>query len=98
MTWTGGRDRFFSPYCTARFTMVATLFQFSPYWRAVPCQLNSRANWATALARAVVTRAQGRPPPALRSGDISPAAGGNTTLKATSAGTGPSTLVVFGHP
>jgi hypothetical protein len=38
---------------------VATLFQFNPYSRAVPCQLNSRANTATALASAVVTRAQG---------------------------------------
>src|ERR1035438_1038754 len=59
MTWTGGRDRFFNPYCTARFTIVATLFQFSPYWRAVPCQLNSRARLATALDRAEVTRAHG---------------------------------------
>src|ERR1017187_7371802 len=36
MTCTGGRARFFNPYCTARFTMLATLFQFKPYWRAVP--------------------------------------------------------------
>src|ERR1035437_7276791 len=59
MTWTGGRARFFNPYCTARFTIVATVFQFSPIWRAVPCQLNSRVSLATALDRAVVTRAQG---------------------------------------
>jgi hypothetical protein len=56
---TGGRFRCFSPYCTARFTIVATLFQFSPYSRAVPFQLNSRASTATALDSAVVTRAQG---------------------------------------
>src|SRR6266581_1500602 len=59
MTCTGGRVRCFNPYCTARFTMVATLFQFKPYWRAVPCQLSSRASRATALDRAVVTRAHG---------------------------------------
>ena len=59
ITCTGGRVRCCSPYCTARFTIVATLFQFSPYWRAVPCQLNSRASTATALDSAVVTRAHG---------------------------------------
>src|ERR1700680_4917247 len=59
MIWTGGRARFRRPYSTARFTIVATLFQFSPYWRAVPCQLNSRASTATALDSAVVTRAHG---------------------------------------
>src|SRR5437588_623148 len=47
---TGGRARCFSPYCTARFTIVATLFQFSPYSRAVPFQLNSRANPVTVWA------------------------------------------------
>ncbi len=35
------------------------VFQFSSYSRAVPCQLSSRASFATALARAVVTRAHG---------------------------------------
>ncbi len=30
ITCTGGRARCFNPYLTARFTMVATLFQFSP--------------------------------------------------------------------
>src|ERR1017187_3431716 len=59
MTWTAGRARCGKPYFTARFTMVATLFQFNPYWRAVPCQLNSRASVATAFDSAVVTRAQG---------------------------------------
>jgi hypothetical protein len=59
MTLTGGRARWRKPYATARFTMVATLFQFNPYWRAVPCQLNSRASLATAFDSAVVTRAQG---------------------------------------
>ena len=59
ITCTGGRARYFNPYRTARFTIVATLFQFSPYARAVPCQLNSRASTATALASAVVTRAHG---------------------------------------
>src|SRR5206468_2721125 len=59
ITCTAGRARFFKPYCTARLTIVATLFQFSPYWRAVPCQLNSRASLATAFASDVVTRAQG---------------------------------------
>ena len=59
ITCTGGRLRFFNPYCTVRFTMVATLFQFNPYWRAVPCQLNSRASLATAFDSAVVTRAHG---------------------------------------
>src|SRR5712692_11849659 len=59
MTCTGGRLRCFNPYSTARFTMVATLFQFKLYCRAVPCQLNSRASRATALDRAVVTRAHG---------------------------------------
>src|SRR5215467_3414556 len=62
MACTGGRLRCFSPYCTARFTIVATLFQFSPYSRAVPCQLNSRASTATALDSAVVTRAHGSAP------------------------------------
>src|ERR1039457_3236754 len=47
------------PYCTARFTIVATLFKSKPYWRAVPCQLNSRASRATPLDKAVVTRAHG---------------------------------------
>src|ERR1039457_3873839 len=59
MTWTAARARCGKPYFTARFTMVATLFQFNPYWRAVPCQLNSRASVATAFDSAVVTRAQG---------------------------------------
>ena len=59
MTCTGGRARCRRPYSTARFTIVATLFQFNPYSRAVPCQLNSRASIATALASAVVTRAHG---------------------------------------
>src|SRR5882724_2820789 len=59
ITCTAGRARFFKPYCTARWTMVATLFQFSPYWRAVPCQLNSCASVATPFASDVVTRAQG---------------------------------------
>src|ERR1017187_6249189 len=59
MTCTGGRGRFSNPYFTVRFTIVATLFQFSPYCRAVPCQLNSRASFATALDSAVVTRAHG---------------------------------------
>src|ERR1039457_5566438 len=59
MTWTAGRARCCKPYFTARFTMVATLFQFNPYWRAVPCQLNSRASVATAFDSAVVTRAHG---------------------------------------
>src|SRR5215510_7102187 len=35
MTGTDGRARWRRPYSTARFTIVATLFQFSPYWRAV---------------------------------------------------------------
>src|SRR5262249_27748736 len=56
ITCTGGRLRCFNPYCTDRFTMVATLFQFSPYWRSVPCQLNSRASTATALDSAWVNR------------------------------------------
>jgi hypothetical protein len=59
MICTGGRVRWFNPYCTARFTIVAKLFQFKPYWRAVPCQLNSRASRATAWDRAVVARAYG---------------------------------------
>src|SRR5215469_3349031 len=59
MACTGGRARCFNPYCPARFTIVATLFQFSPYSRAVPFQLNSRASTATALDSAVVTRAHG---------------------------------------
>jgi hypothetical protein len=37
--------------------MVATLFQFNPYGRAVNLPTNSRANPATAFNRAVVTRA-----------------------------------------
>jgi hypothetical protein len=53
ITCTGDRLRCFKSYCTDHFTMVATLFQFSPYSRAVPCQLNSRASMATALDRAV---------------------------------------------
>jgi len=57
MTWTGGHDRFFNPYYTARFTIVATLLQFSPYWQAVSCHLNSRASLAAALDRTEVTRA-----------------------------------------
>ena len=40
-------------------TIPATVFQFNVYCRAGPCQLNSRANLATAWARARVTRAQG---------------------------------------
>src|SRR5580700_5494668 len=59
MTCTGGRVRCFNPYCTARFTIVATLFQFTPYWRAVPCQLNARASRATSFERAVATPAHG---------------------------------------
>src|ERR1700686_3646439 len=59
MTCTGGRLRGFNPHCPARFTIVPPLFQFKPYWRAVPCQLNSRASRATPLDRAVVTRAHG---------------------------------------
>jgi hypothetical protein len=31
MTCTGGRARCRKPYATARFTMLATLFQFNPY-------------------------------------------------------------------
>jgi hypothetical protein len=88
ITSTCGRDRFFNPYCTALFTIVATLFQFSPYWRTVPSQLNSRANLATALDKAVVTvptiLPRESPPLARRSGDILPGVGGNTTLAATS--------------
>src|SRR5664280_2946538 len=58
MTCTGGRGRFSNPYFTVRFTIVATLFQFSPYCRAVPCQLNSRASFATALDSAVAKLAR----------------------------------------
>src|SRR5437588_8856548 len=39
-------DYIFRWMATARLTMVATLFQFNSYWRAVPCQLNSRARSA----------------------------------------------------
>jgi hypothetical protein len=43
IAWDGGRARCGSPYATARFTIVATLFQFSLYWRAPPpTQLSSR--------------------------------------------------------
>jgi hypothetical protein len=48
MTRTGGRWRFCRPYCTARLTMLATLFQFSANCFAVPFQLSSRASVATA--------------------------------------------------
>jgi hypothetical protein len=46
-----------APYSTAP-TIVAKLFQVSPYQRSVPCQLNSCATTATASDRAVVTPAQ----------------------------------------
>jgi hypothetical protein len=81
MPCTGGRLRCFHPYCTARFPRVAaTLFQFSPYSRAGPCQLNSRASTATLSARAVLNLAPVPPteisPPAPRSGDTPPGAAG----------------------
>jgi hypothetical protein len=56
---TGGRARWRRSYSTARFTIVGTLFQLlrKPILAGrFPCQLNPRANPASALNRTVVTR------------------------------------------